>query len=335
MTELRDAFRGGWRALIIVVPVVSALVAGYLFYGSDPAEWESTGEFSIREFAPSESLQDVRATVASFETALESRRVRDEVTAASGDQPITLPDVRSTTEGGDVEVGVVAATPEIAERALQLGVRSALTIVAQAESRRAERQLLAADAAAEDFIQTLLELEQRAGVSSIDAEVERRSADILQLRNQIASAEGSAAVQDALRGILEEKQAELAVIEAELLPWSSTRARLDLAVASGADAALRIRQIQTGLDDLQQRSVLAAVRTYETSQLPDLLRVVVGAGAGAGLVIVVLALLARPHRRRDDGDDAPGTTRRPVDDPSIWQDTDADVGPREVQESVR
>lgn len=297
MVELRDAVQGRWKALVVAVPLASALVAGLLFLGSDSEEWRASGELSIREYIAGQSAAEIRAATSSFDAALGSRAVLEEIAAVDpGQQGDRRIEITTATEGGEIEVELTADDPGRAEEALDVGVRRALSIVVEGEARRVTRQLRAADGAADDFIEILLEVEQRAGAASLADEAARRSADILSLRNQIAAAEGSAGVQQALQRTMEEKMDELAVIEQELLVWTTARTRLDLAVDSGANAALRLRQLTTELDDLASETLLTSVRTTEVSPLSDLLRVVVAAGAGAGFVVVVLALVSNSAR---------------------------------------
>lgn len=311
--------------LLVAVPAMTAVLAGFVYVQTAEEEWETTGELSLREFSAGQSAAEIRVTNSNFETALGSRRVAEKIAQVRGVDPATsFVEVQSLGDGGDVQVALTAPSPALSERALDVGVREALTVVAESERRRISRQLVAADAVAEESIATLLEVEQQAGASSLEDEVARRSGDLLTLRNQIAAAEG-AGTQQALERTLLEKQEELIVIEQQLLRWTNIRERLNVAVASGADASLRLQQITTGLSDLEAQPVLDSVRTNPISELPGLMRVVVAAAAGAGIVIVAVALFAGMGRRPETLSSQPQGPRRHPETMPLKEDSRAGV----------
>lgn len=304
--ELRDFFLGSWRALVLV-PSVTAIVAGTLFVSTASERYEATAVITITEYFPGNSAADVRAVIADLGSALESRQVIEVVFAAIPDADSFQIELITLGDGGDVRVSIEGPTRLATENALDLGVREAMTMVSESEGRKAARRLVAADAVAGDAVVALQNIEAEAGAADLQEELARRSADILSLRNQIGAAEGNDAVQGALEFILLDKRSELDEIEAELLPWTNARARFDLAVASGADSSLELRRIETSQDDLRTEELLRSLRTEELSSLPDLLRVVVAAAVvTAGVVMLAFFLLgsdrrSSPRPRRSKG----------------------------------
>ena len=321
--ELREFFSGNWRALILV-PAATAIIAGVLFVSSADEKYESTAVISITEYLPGDSPAAVRASIDDFDSALESRQVREIVAANAPAAETYRISADAVGEGGDVQVRFVAPSRAGAEAALDAGVREALTLVSESLGRQSGRRLVAADGVASDPVLDLQDIEAAAGAADLEAELARRSGDLLALRNQIAAAAGNSIVQGALRSTLEEKQAEIQAIEAQLLPWTNARARFDLAVAAGADSSLELRQIETNESDLQTDDLLQSLRTPQVSNVPDLLRVVVAATAvTAGAVVLIAMLLGSDRRRRF----ASTVTRHPERTPGMgWFRPDPIVG---------
>ncbi len=300
---MKDAFRGRWRVVVIAVPVLAAIAAGVWFTSSADDEFEASGVLSITEFSNAETPAEIRAVLDDFDSSLGTREVAEIVRAASPDGEARI-QTEPFGEGGDVRITYVAPRADQAELALDAGLREALTIISEAERRQLNRQLSAASALSGDAVEQLRSIEADAGAADLAAEAARRSADLLTLRNQIANAADDPAVRSALVAILEEKEAELALIDEQLLPWTSQRARFDLAVESAAATALRLRQIAANQTDLRDAELLTSTRVVELSSTPDLVRVVVGAAAVAAVVAIAFALLAATQQGRRDDDDA-------------------------------
>lgn len=300
--ELREAFTGRWIFLIIAVPALTALIAGILFLSVADDEFEASAVLSVREFAATDAPANIRSVIDDFDSALRGRQVA--IVVAESDPDVADNDgiaLAVLGGGGDVRVSYVAADPDVAVAALDSGVREGLTLVSESERRRVARQLSAAETVSTESIDRLLEIENLAGAANLNDEVARRSGDILSLRNQIASAAGEE-VQDALQETLTDKETELAAIELQLLPWTNTKARLDLAVSSAADASLRLQQIATSQEALRTDEVLQSLRVDELSKLPGLARVSVAGAIGTGLIIAFVALIpgGRSSARRVD-----------------------------------
>lgn len=332
--ELREFFAGRWLALILV-PAVTAVIAGVLFVSSDEQRYEAEAVVSITEFFGGDSPTAIRGLLDDFDNALASRQVADIVAATAPDTDSFLIQSEALGEGGDVRVSFQAATAERAAQGLDDGVREALGLVSASVGRETGRRLTAANSVAEETLVELQIIEGAAGAADLAEETARRSADLLGLRNQIAAAEGSDAVQAALRDTLEVKEAELQAIEAQLLPWTNLRERFDLAVAAGADATLELRRIETNEDGLQTEDLLQSLDVLEVSNVPDLLRVVVAAAAvTAGTVALISFVLGSDRRRRglrsvlqesaDEFSTSPDGAHRTVDGVAIEHDEFAD-----------
>lgn len=298
--ELREAFGGRWWALIVGVPLAAAVLAGALFVQSDAGGVRASGVLSLQDVTSATGASEIRAAFDDFDSALDSSEVGSTVSAIAPDGAASI-EASRVGEGGDVVVSFVAPEAEEASAALEAGVREALTLLSEAERRSVARQLVSADALASDSVSVLLEIEASAGAADLAEESARRSADLLSLRNQIAAAEGDPQVQAALSETLAQKEAEQAAISDALLPWTNERARFDLGVASGADAALRLQQIATNQSDLRDAPLFRSAQLTEESSLPMFIRTVAAAAVVAGLVVVVLAIMfsARGNRSRD------------------------------------
>lgn len=294
--ELREAFTGKWIVLLVAVPALTALIAGAFFLSAADDQFEASAVLSVREFSATDAPANIRSVIDDFDSALGGRQVAT-VVAETDPEGIDADGINLDIlgGGGDVRVSYMAADPDVALGALDRGVREGLTLVSESERRRVARQLTAAETVSADSIARLLEIEGLAGSANLNEEVARRSADILSLRNQIASASGDA-TQEALQVTLGEKQEELAAIELQLLPWTDTKARLDLAVASAADSSLRLQQIATSQAALRTDTVLQSARVDELSKIPGLVRVSVAGAIGAGLIIAVVALIPATRR---------------------------------------
>ena len=331
--ELKEFFAGNWRALVLV-PAMTALIAGVLFVTSADERYEASGVVSIAEYLGGDTPAEVRARIDDFDSALASRQVLTLVAEASPSSEIFRITTEAVGEGGDVRVVFESATQASAEGALDAGVREALILVSESVGRQTGRRLVAADAVAADAVRDLQDIEDAAGAADLQAELARRSGDLLALRNQIAAAADNSAVQGELEETLEQKEQEIADIESQLLPWTNTRARFDLAVTAGADASLALRQVETNEADLQTQQVIQSLRSNEVSNVPDLLRVVVAAAVVTAGAVVVIALLLgsgrrrRPSRpRRDTSSDTPSggiDLLGALDDPATpWADGEA------------
>ena len=253
---------------------------------------------SITEYLRGGSPAEVRVAIDDFDSALQSRQVLVIVAEVAPLAPTYRIATDAVGEGGDVLVSIEAPTQASAEQALDAGVREALILVSQSVGRQTGRRLVAANAVAGDAVRDLQDIENAAGAADLEAEVARRSGDLLALRNQIAAAAGNPVVQNELEATLRLKQQEIADIEAQLLPWTNSRARFDLAVAASADASLELRQIETNEADLQTQNLLQSLRSSELSNLPDLLRVVVAASVVTAGAAVLMALFLGSERRR-------------------------------------
>ncbi len=301
--EIQDLFRNNWKALVLI-PSITALAAGLLFVSSSSETYEAAAVVSLREFVPTDSPAAIRALIDDLDSALDSRQVAETVAEVAPAAESYRIESLAVGEGGDVRVAFVAPSAVLAQQALDAGVREALTIVSESAGRQAARRLVAAESVAEETSADLQDIEREAGAADLSEEIARRSADLLSLRNQIAAAEGSVPVQNALTETLQEKQAELAVIEEQLLAWTNLRARFDGAVASGAAAALEVRQIDTNEADLQSADLLQSPRTAEVSNLQALVRVVLAATIVTAAVVAVLALALGSGRRRSTDEPA-------------------------------
>ncbi len=294
--EIRHAFTRPWRILLVNVPLLAAITAGILVAGSVEPTYQATGVLSITEFGQGDTPAAVRSLTDELANTLDS----DTVTAAVREvAPSTNGKILSTPlgEGGGVEVAIVGDDDTDVEAGLDTGVRDALSIMSEVERRRVSRELTAADREAADSSQRLQEIESLAGAADLQQEAQRRSADLLTLRNQIAAAANEPIVQQALRATQREKQAELAAIDALLLEWNDVRVSFDLAVRAGADASLRLQQISTVQSDLTSQPLLQSVKVTESSTVPDLARAIVAAAVLAAAMVVGLAVLFGGRRR--------------------------------------
>ena len=301
--ELREAFGGRWWALIVIVPLTAAVLAGALYVQSDEGQVRASAVLSLQDVTSAESATEIRAAFDNFDSALGSSEVEDTVSTIAPDGDAAI-EASRVGEGGDVVVSFAAPDSDEASAALEAGVREALRLVSEAERRSVARELVAADALADDSVELLLEIESSAGAADLAEESARRSADLLSLRNQIAAAEGDPAVQAALRATLAEKESEQQAITTFLLPWTNERARFDLGVSSGATAALRLQQIATNQADLRDAPLFRSASLIEESSLTTLIRTVVAAAVVAALIVVVVAIVSGGSRRGRDRSDA-------------------------------
>lgn len=295
--ELKDAFGGRTRVAIVVLPIVAAIGAAFLFTTRADQEFVAQGTLSIQEFVSSTSAQEITVRIDDFESALRSQDVAD---ALFGEAPDGDPEGIASNRvgaGGDVSVSFVAASETNAQEGLEAGVRQALLIVIEAEQRLVTRQLSAADELVAGSVGNLRALELAAGAADLAEEAARRSGDLLSLRNQIAAA-SDPAVRAALVDTLGTKEAELQAIEEQLLPWTAARARFDLGVNSGATASLRLQQLSTTGDDLAAAPILQSARVESASSTTDVLRIAVAAGVLALLLVVAAVLLTATGTRR-------------------------------------
>ena len=295
--ELRESLSGKWRALILV-PAITAVIAGLLFASSADEEFQATAVVRITEFVETGSAAGLRAAIDDLDSALGSRRVLEVVSQIAPEAESARIQLNAVGESGDVRVSFGANSAEEAEVALEAGVREALTIVSETQRRITGRELVAANEQASESAALLQDFEAAAGAADLENELARRSADILALRNQIAANADDFTVQSALRETLETKEQELEAISAQLLPWTNSRARFELAVAAGADASLELRNIEVNEEDLQTQEILQSLRVPEQSVLPDLIRVVVAAAVVTGGAVVLLALAVGSDQRR-------------------------------------
>ncbi len=308
--ELRDAVRGPWRAAVIGVPVVAALLAGAIqLAGSEPT-YRASGVVSVTEFSSSDQPAVVRSVVDDLDSTLQSNEVSDLVaaTAPSSDGSI---DATQLGDGGDVRVQLDGTARDELVEALDVGVREALTDISEIERRQIDRQLEAADAEVEASTARLEEIEALAGTADLEQEASRRSADILALRNQIASAVNDPALQASLESTLDDKEGELAAIQSELLDWIDERARFGSAVDARADASLALRRLEAAQADLRQDDLLQSTEVVEIGSRTDAVRVAIGAAVVALLVMVGLALLF--GRRRGASADDVDSADQPTD----------------------
>ncbi|MEM9746528.1 MAG: hypothetical protein AAF945_07520 [Actinomycetota bacterium] len=348
--ELQQAFRRQWRALILV-PGLTAMIAGVLFLTSTEPTYSARATVRVNEFIDADTTPEVRQVIDDLDAALDSRRVSEVVEAAA--PGADLPDIQSTAIGdsGEVRVTLVGDDPQEVEAALEAGVREALTTVSEVRVRQVGRQLVAADGVARDAVQDLQEIENDVGAPDLQAELERRSGDILALRNQIAAAAENGTVRRALEETLEIKQAEFDAISQELLGWTNSRERFNLSITASAEAALQLRNLEVSEADLQTTEILQSLTIAEQSVLTDLVRVVVAAALVTGAAVVLLTLAAGSRRGGPvSGRRAPARSWRDddladdrwdddewdddVDDDERWSDRDDDERWRDRDEAA-
>ena len=312
--ELKDVFKGRWLVAVIVLPTIAAGVAGSASLALAPQLYEAHAVVSVKELSvPSGS--STPALIDDFDSALGGPRAQEAVAEAEErDTAFGLIEAAAVGNGADVEVSYRSDSVERALEGLEAGVREALLILSNSELRQAERRFVASREVADAATEDMQSLEERVGVADLREEVARRSADILTLRNQIASSVGTP-FEVALTQVLAEKTDELRTIEAQLLPWEEGRSRFDRALSLEAESALEVAQAEAIVTDIVSGEVLRTPQVIEVSPVMGFLRAAIGAGLAVGAAIVAIALTTGPGGRRTHDtplDGSPGPNGRAV-----------------------
>ena len=297
--EIIEYLRGRWLAAAVVAPVLAGVLAVAIFSSLETGNFQAKASVPVAQAVAGEvsSREAIGPIIDDFRALLDSVLVAEAV-AAELDRPVG--GVRGkygsgrVGNGSDVEVSFVAATEQEAEAGLDAGVRAALVAIAQGQRQRAEVEFRAFTAQVASAKADLQEISVEAGAYDLANEYAARSADLLTLRNDIASGSGSISLYN-------EKLAELARLGALLQDWNLAKQRLDGASESRDSAERRARLYDEIEQEMQTGRVLRSSRVSEQSSLPAVALPTVLAMAAAFAVVLFTALArGRATVRIDD-----------------------------------
>lgn len=253
-------------AVLLVASVLSGIAAGAATALRGTSYRAEAVVFTAQVFSSDSS--NVNERVSDLQTALSLPSVLSEAADASGGDPSAIASrlqYEQEPNGLSVRLSYTDADAELAQRVVEQVVLAGIGLLIDQEVEAAQRTESQANDDLDSAVQDLGQFQQSSGAADVVGEVERRSTDILALRNEIALG-----ATPALSALLTQKEAELQALVAEYATYQRLNTEYDRAS-----------------EDLQaaQRSVNTAESQRGALQSP--LVVVTPPAAGLGLVRTV------------------------------------------------
>jgi hypothetical protein len=297
--ELRSRqLRGWWLVLLVVVPLLAGLLAGWRAAGGTHT---AAGRVSVAQVITGEgtSSDEVAQLVALFETEFEAGATSAEVAAATG---IPEADLRGRLSaeplaGGLVEVVHRARGREQAVPALDTATRTTLARIVRGERSRALARAEQSALVTDRLAGSLREVQDSAGAMDVARSFDLLTADVLQLRTDVAAAQvTNPDLARSLQAVLEQKQLEMDRLGSALVQYR----RLDGALRQAIDAENTARLEVDRLAQLEATTERAPVLlTSNVVASPQLARAatlaIVAAAASALVMLLVFVLATRPE----------------------------------------
>lgn len=272
-------------SMLLTAALVAALVAGIVSVQRGAKSRAEAVVFTSQVFSESVDGSSLGRRVADLETALKLPSVLDEVSSATG---VPATDLRSDisfekeSDAASVRVSYTHEDADVAEDVVDAVVSEGLGLLLAQDREAAERAEARASADLAEAVERLETFQAATGSADVVGEVERRSNDILTLRNQIAAGGGAA-----LRTLLTAKEQEFQRLvqqyaEYESLSANFRRASEDQQDAARADSAARAQE-----EALESPLVVVTPPASSLGLLSAALPSVLGA-----VVLVSLLLLA-------------------------------------------
>jgi hypothetical protein len=294
--ELSSYLRSRWGVLLVVVPAIAGAIA---FAAAKPPErFDAVGLVSVTPPDVIESSQfSTGPFVADFRSMLTSTAVEEaveEALATIGAELLGSASASTGLNGGAlVQVGITASTPAAAELAIRTAVAESLNVLNRQNVERAEIVAAARTAEAQAAQSALTDFATVNQVQDVAGEYARRSGDLLETRNVVASNPGNSA----LRALLEEKRTELDRYGALLLEWQLLEDALRTAVSASDSANAALSLARARADSVSDRSLVESVAVTQAGEVTG--RAPAGAiGALAALAVVGLAATVAWRRNK-------------------------------------
>ncbi|MFT7646422.1 MAG: hypothetical protein ACI8Y4_001157 [Candidatus Poriferisodalaceae bacterium] len=292
--EIAQYLRGPWLAALILVPVLAGAVVGFV---AEPVpSYEARGTFTLVPPIQNQlSADTVDPYVDDFRSALESKLLLDAVDeiAHEADTEISMdPGISAGGNGTDLTVFAASTDAATSEAIVRFVTPYSLDRLADKELERALLNLDAQNLAVRSTRAAIEDFEAANGVQDVDSEFDRRSTDLLSLRNTLASAPTPAQAQQ-LRALLTEKEAELATYASALTEWRLLDAQHASAVEDQTDAQARFNLVDLWAHDISVVSGTLIVDVEPLSTLPARMMIVVPVALLVAALMFVAAWLSR------------------------------------------
>lgn len=302
--ELSEHLKGRVRVLV-AVPLITALAAVAIFAFRE-REVEASATISIVNFSAESADQfTVGPRVDDFVLVLSSSPVIDAVAAAIGEDAAAVKDRFNAIRSGSgplVLVSFSAPDESAAVDGLEVGIRSALLSLYQADLDRASIALSAAERQRDESALALQQIEERVGGADLVTDYRTRSSDVLQLRNTIAGTVDNPPLAAALNTILREKESELEVLGQEILAWQDAQRRLESASSARDSAQRTVFEIEA-LRDRTTESPIPAVTSVSTPSIITTVALPTLAAATAAFGAILLWAVATGSREPSPADE--------------------------------
>lgn len=300
--ELSDFTSRRWLPLLVSVPVLTGVLAVVALSAFSDRQHVAAATISIGD-ATAEALEPglIGGRIDDFALALKGPSVANIVADATG---LSVAEVRAgfsalrSGTGELVDVDFRHPDSGIVLEALEVGVRTALVNLNEADLARAELRVRAARQQRDPVRVEARAIEERAGTSDLLVEYRSRSADILELRTTIAQSFGDPALSASLTALLEAKTAELDALGVEIAIWNEAQRRLE----SSNDELTRAERDLYVIEAARERAAnydLGAVANVEAeSPLSSVALPTVAAMVGAFALVFLAAMSSNRDRAR-------------------------------------
>lgn len=282
--------RGRWLVLLVVVPVVAALVAGWRASGGS---YTAAARVPVAEILAGDgaSGDEVDQLVARFVTAFEDSGTADDAATAIG---VPADEVRGSlaaeaVAGSLVEVTHRSGDESDASAVLDAATRSSLAQMVQERRDRAAAQAVQAAARTDRLAASLAEVQAAAGAVDVARSFDLLTGDVLQLRNDIATAQvTNLELARSLVALLEAKQLELDRLGGSLVEFRRLDSALTAAIADENVAQAEVDTLDQQLAAVGAMPVLLRTEVSSTPELARAATLAIVAAAVAALVVLLL-----------------------------------------------
>jgi hypothetical protein len=289
--------------VLLVLAALVALAAGATTY-LRPVRYAAHSTVFVARVLPNGT--NIDSSVADFETAMRLPEVENTVASQTGVSAAALHSGLGFSRIGastSVDVSFTSTSQAQASNVVTAAAHQSLLFLAGQQVSAANDQVAGAQKAADSAAADLAALNQKYGVTDIDAEYQTQQQDLLNLDSQLATTSDPTRLA-AIQALISQKTTQVTVLAGAHPQWQQVDNQLLQAQTTLNDVQATVTDAQSKLSAAGSPSILTAANLTRQGRLVPVLRLALGSAVvllilGTGLFLVVDLLAARRRRLAD------------------------------------
>lgn len=307
--------------MAIAAPVIAGVLVLTLLSASAEDRYEASATVAVPQAISSDLNQSaLRTVLGDFANAYTSIAAAEDVADQVGGSARAISNNASAVpagEGSEVVVRLEGADRVALEDQLKLLTETALTQLAEEEVEEAASVRRAAERQLANAIEGLAVIEVEAGTTDLLNEYRQRSAEVQQLRTEIAREFQNPSLQGALQEVLDEKRAEADELSILVTQWELRRNQANEASAARDQAERDEFRAESKLERVGTDASDLRVQVEPTSSVTDAGVPVIAAMAIALALVVVFAIMSTRRELDEELREADGGEGESGDDGDV------------------